>query len=95
MGVSVYRFEYELQNGNPWNVNIAAFTAMEAQEHLLKTLNKPIKITSSTMLCRLDDLSGELRMNVVNAFMKTQAGSAKKEKKIETSEQIEEKKIKK
>lgn len=68
--VSVFRFEYEiLPNMNPWNVFIAAFSHEEAQLHLQKIVAKPIRITSSTMVCRLDDLSNGIRNNVVQAFL--------------------------
>ena len=73
--VSIFRFEYEIQpSGNPWNVFIAAFNAQEAQNHLLRTLNKPIKITASTMISRLDDMSAEVRNNVINAFLASPKG---------------------
>lgn len=68
--VSVFRFEYEiLPNMNPWNVFIAAFSHEEAYIHLQKIVAKPIRITSSTMVCRLDDLSSGIRDNVVQAFL--------------------------
>lgn len=78
--VSVYRFEYEIEpNMNPWNACIAAFSNEEAYRHLAKTVNKPIRITSSTLVCRLDDLSAEIRANVVQAFLNKQGHVAKKE----------------
>jgi len=68
--VSVFRFEYEISpNMNQWNVFIAAFTHEEAYNHLQKTINKPIRITSSTMVCRLDDVSDGIRQNVIQAFL--------------------------
>ena len=86
MGVSVYRFEYEiLPNLNPWNVFIAAFSNEEAYKHLTKTVKSQIRITSSTMVCRLDDLSGEVRQNVITAFLNTQKGDNKPVAKEETT----------
>lgn len=74
--VSVYRFEYEiLPNMNPWNVYLASFNPAEAAAHLQKVVNKPIRITSTTLVCRLDDLSGEVRNNVVQAFLSAQGKS--------------------
>lgn len=71
--VSVYRFEYEIGvTMNPWNVCIAAFSAEEAVHHLQKTVKSPIKITSSALVCRLDDVSGAIRQNIIQAFLNGQ-----------------------
>jgi hypothetical protein len=68
--VSVFRFEYEiLPDMNQWNVFLVAFNQMEAQNHLMKTIKKPIRILTATMVCRIDDLSAEIRNNVVTAFL--------------------------
>ncbi len=80
MGVNVYRFEYEiLPNLNPWSVFIAAFSNEEAYKHLTRTVKSQIRITSSTMVCRLDDLSAEVRQNVITAFLNTQGRNREKE----------------
>jgi hypothetical protein len=76
--VNVYRFEYEiLPNFNPWNVYIAAFTNEEAVIHLQTIVKKPINITSSTHICRLDDISGVVRQNVVTSWLATQPKQSK------------------
>ncbi len=80
MGVNVYRFEYEiLPNLNPWSVFIAAFSNEEAYKHLTRTVKSQIRITSSTMVCRLDDLSNEVRQNVITAFLNTKGKNREKE----------------
>lgn len=86
--VSVFRFEYEiLPNMNPWNVFIAAFNHQEAHQHLQKTVNKPIRITSSTMVCRLDDVAQGVRQNIISAFLNTTTGkNVTTESKKETAE---------
>jgi len=93
--VSVYRFEYEIEpNMNPWNACIAAFSNEEAYRHLAKTVNKPIRVTSSTLVCRLDDLSAEIRSNVIQAFLNQQAGKKTDKKEPVTETKTEEEKPK-
>jgi hypothetical protein len=93
--VSVYRFEYEIEpNMNAWNACIAAFSNEEAYRHLAKTVNKPIRLTSSTLVCRLDDLSAEIRANVVQAFLNKQAGQAVKKEDVKEDAKKEEDKPK-
>lgn len=93
MGVNVYRFEYEiLPNLNPWSVFIAAFSNEEAYRHLTKTVKSQIRITSSTMVCRLDDLSSEVRQNVITAFLNTQGKGRDEKDKVSMEESESEKK---
>jgi hypothetical protein len=67
---AVFRFEYEiLPDLNQWNVFIVAFNQMEAQNHLIRTVKKPLRINTATMMCRVDDLSEEIRKNVVTSFL--------------------------
>lgn len=74
--VSVFRIDYELMpNMNQWTVYIAAFSNEEAYKHLCNTVNKPLRVTSTTMVCRLDDLSKEIRQNVINAFLNAKGNS--------------------
>ncbi len=82
--VSVYRFDYEIINAasiSNWSAVIAAFNMGEAQKHLEKAVAKPIRILSSTMVSRLDDLSLELRQNVIDAFLNSTKGKQESEKK--------------
>lgn len=89
--VNVYRFEYEiLPSLNPWNVFIAAFSNEEAYKHLTKTVKSQIRITSSTMVCRLDDLSGEVRQNVITAFLNTQG---KGDKPVDVGKAVEKERV--
>lgn len=77
--VNVYRIEYEiLPSLNPWVAFIAAFGHEEANRHLQAVVGKPIRITSTGMHSRLDDISAEVRMNVVNAFMSKKGAQQKK-----------------
>lgn len=81
--VNVYRFEYEiLPSFSQWSAYIAAFTPDEAEAHLAKTVNQPLRVSATTHVCRLDDLSAEIRANVISAFLAGQ-GQAKKETKDE------------
>jgi hypothetical protein len=87
--VSVYKFEYELgKDLNLWNVYIGAFDQTQALEHLQKTVNQPIRVVSSTMVCRVDDLSKEVRENVVKAFnINNQSNENIHSEKIDNSKQ--------
>lgn len=75
MSVQVFRIEYEIiPSMNQWTTFIAGFTHEEAVKRLQQIVKKPIRITASGMQCRLDDLSTEVRQNVVNAFLGAKAG---------------------
>jgi len=96
MSVCVYRIEYEiLPSLNPWVAFIASFTHEEAHKHLQRVVNKPIRITSSGMQCRLDDLSLEVRQNVIDAFQakqgKIQSEKDVNAKLVETKEKLKNK----
>lgn len=75
MGVVVIRIEYEiLPSMNNWIAFVAAFSHEEAVAHLQKVIGKPIRITASGAQCRLDDLSTQVRQNVVNAYLSSNPG---------------------
>lgn len=85
--VNVYRFEYEiLPSFSQWSAYIAAFTPDEAEAHLAKTVNQPLKVSATTHVCRLDDLSAEIRANVISAFLAGQGQAAKTKKSVESAE---------
>lgn len=63
--------------------SLLLFSNEEAYKHLTKTVKSQIRITSSTMVCRLDDLSGEVRQNVITAFLNTQGKDRSAEKTAE------------
>ena len=73
MSVNCFRIEYEILPAmNQWTTFIAAFSHEEAVKQLRRIVKKEIRITASGMQCRLDDLSVEVRQNVINAFLRTQ-----------------------
>ena len=64
--VSVFRLEYEIQPSmSAWTAFVAAFSHEEAVAHIMRTVSKPVNIVSSGLQCRLDDLSSEVRHNVI------------------------------
>ncbi len=94
--VSVFRIDYELMpNMNPWTVYIAAFSNDEAYAHLCKTVNKPLRVTSTTLVCRLDDLSKEIRQNVINAFLNSKGKNVNEKQSNEETNHETQKKVKK
>jgi hypothetical protein len=89
MGVSVFRIEYEMVPSlNPWIAFIAAFTHEEAHKHLSNVVNKPIRITASGLACRLDDLSTEVRQNVIDAFVNKEGKKVNKIDSIEKNKKV-------
>ncbi len=88
MEVNVYKFEYELiPSMNSWTAFIAASTADEALNHLTKVLNKQYRVLSNGVVCRLDDVSTQVRMNIIESFM-SQNKSNVQQQDIGTSEDI-------
>lgn len=73
MGVCCYRYEYEIisqkETISNWTAFIAAFSSEEAQRHLQKIVGKPMRILTSGMQCRVDDVSSEVRQNIINAYL--------------------------
>jgi hypothetical protein len=102
-GYSVYRINYEIEGDTKmaeWTCFIGAASHEEAVNHLVKTLNKNIKINTSGMQCRLDDVSMSIRSSVVKRYLietghfRGSAGMPANESKLEETaieEQLEEK----
>lgn len=91
MQVSCFRIEYEIiPSMNSWVAFIAAFSHEEAYRHLQRVVGKPMKITASGMVNRLDDVSMEVRQNIINTYLSAgKAGVGKKKGAPESDEETE------
>ena len=70
--VCVYKIEYEiLPSMTSWTAFVAAFSHEEAVAHVMRTVGKPVHIMASGLQSRLDDLSTEVRRNVIMRWTMT------------------------
>lgn len=61
-----YRVEYEMgENGSNWVCFIASFDHQSAINHLVQMIRKPIRVNVTGLQCRVDNISDEIRRNVV------------------------------
>ena len=67
--VNVYRFDYEMDEST-WVAFIGGLTNEDAGQHLVKTIGKPIKITTTGFECRLDSLSDAITSDINGPLLK-------------------------
>jgi hypothetical protein len=96
INASCFRIEYEMgEQGNNWVAFIGAYSHDEAISHLVNTLGKTIRVNVTGMQCKIDDISDELRGNVIMRWnmskpTKSEAELLKKNSNLKDVETVEE-----